>query len=152
MIARKPIPKKRATPRSRRCAGCLGRTVARKCATCGTLATTKRGNIGKRCDELWAKWIKRSGKCFRCGATEGLQAAHIIGRAQRVVRWNLDNGICLDWNCHRMFDSHKIDRQDLILEAIGPARYAALIKKAQGVWDKHYPLEELTKLVKEMKA
>jgi len=152
VIRRSPI-KKRTTCRTWRCGGCSAHVDGhdKKCPTCGTRKATKRGNIGKRCDALWATYIKRSGKCFRCGAVEGLQAAHIIGRAQRVVRWSVEppNGICLCHRCHRLFDTHRIDRDDLITWAIGWNEWVALVQKAQGVWDKQYPLAELTKLVKE---
>ena len=147
MIQRTPI-KKRTTPRTRRCSGCSVRISGAKCPNCGTRKATRRGNIGKRCDALWATYIKRSGKCFRCGAVEGLQAAHIIGRAQRVVRWDKRNGICLCHSCHRQFDTYKIDREELITQAIGSNPYFYLRYQAQGVWDKQYPLEELTALVK----
>jgi hypothetical protein len=79
---------------------------------------------------------------------EGLQAAHIIGRAQRVVRWDTTNGICLCHSCHRQFDTYRIDRGHLIEMAIGYGPNLELVVKAMGVWDKQYPLAELTALVK----
>jgi len=108
--------------RSWKCSACPSRNegTAKKCV-CGTRKGTKRGNIGKRCDALWATWIKRDGKCFVCHKTEGIQAAHIIGRA----------------------------REDLIVKAIGGAPYRDLRVLALLNWDKQYPLEELTRLVKE---
>jgi hypothetical protein len=146
VIARqKALPKKRATPRTHRCVGCNSRISSSVCPTCKTRKATKRGNIGKRCDALWAAIVKLPGKCFLCGKTEGLEAAHIIGRAQRVVRWSIDpmNGIPLCHMHHRLFDSHRIQRDRLIEAAIGVCSYDALIKKAQGVWDKQYPLAGL---------
>ena len=121
------------------------------CSSCGTRKATKRTNISKRCDALWGQIIKLPGKCFRCGTTEGLQAAHIIGRAQRVVRWDTRNGICLCHTCHRLFDTYRIDRFFLILSAIGDAKYERLQQKAQGVWSKEYPLAELSARLKEIK-
>lgn len=149
------IPRTRLKPRTHRCPGCLGRSVARKCPTCGTLATTKRGNIGKRCDALWSQIIKAPGKCFRCGAVEGLQAAHIIGRAQRVTRWLVSppNGIPLCHKCHRLFDTWKIDRNALINKYLGGVhRHDWLLEIGRGTWDKHYPLAELTAQLKQAKG
>lgn len=146
---RTPLPKKRVLPRTYRCSGCSSRISSRSCPTCGTKKETKRGNIAKRCDTLWSQLIKAPGKCFRCGATEGLQAAHIIGRAQRVTRWDPTNGICLCHRCHRLFDTHRIDREETIVAAIGGLRYANLRLKAQHLWDRQYPLAELTAALKE---
>jgi hypothetical protein len=153
MIRTKALPRKRVTPRSRRCQACQARYVGLKCPVCATRSSTKRGNIGKRCDALWSQIIKAPGKCFRCGTTEGLQAAHIIGRAQRVVRWSVmpPNGICLCHSCHRLFDTHRIDRQALIHAAIGFREHERLTDYAQGVWSKRYPLEALKARLKELK-
>lgn len=144
-MLRKPLPRKRSTPRTRRCAGCSVRISTARCNTCGTRRETKRGNIGKRCDALWASWVKRGGKCFLCGNTEGIEAAHIIGRAQRVTRWLIDppNGIALCHQHHRAFDTYKLDREDLIVRAIGAENYKRLRTIALGVWDRHYPIAEL---------
>jgi len=139
----------RAKPRRWTCAHCrtLNAPGLKKCGACAIRRATKRTSLSSRADKLWADYIKRPGKCFRCGKTEGLQAAHIIGRAQRVTRWHPHNGLCLCHDCHRKFDTYKIDRGLLVLAAIGAARYAALTKTAQGVWDMSYD-----RVLRELKA
>ena len=141
---RRPLPKKRAVPRTHRCPACSARISTSVCPECKTRKATTRTSIGKRCDTIWSQIIKAPGKCFRCGAVEGLQAAHIIGRAQRVVRWDLRNGICLCHTCHRLFDTYRIDRHYLISAALENTVGIDLFTKAQGVWDKQFPLAELT--------
>lgn len=55
------------------------------------------------CDILWQYLIKsRAGCCCEmCGAgTNGLHAAHIIGRGAYWTRWRLRNGLALCVDCH----------------------------------------------------
>jgi hypothetical protein len=61
-----------------------------------------------------------------------------------VVRWDLTNGICLCHKCHRLFDTYRINRDVLIVEAIGLQHYEYLRENAQDVWSKQYPLAQLT--------
>lgn len=133
---------RRATPRTWRCSVCHERLAGtvKTCTGCRTRRGTKRTSLSARCDKLWADYIKRPGKCFRCGKTEGLQAAHIIPRAHRSTRWSLSpqNGICLCHSCHRMFDGYKIDRYELILSAIGLPAHVALVNLGMLSWDRDY--------------
>jgi hypothetical protein len=117
-----------------------------------TKRTPKRTSLTTQCDSLWAAIVKFFGHCVVCG-DHSVQAAHIIGRAQRVVRWSIDpmNGLPLCPPHHRDFDSYKIDRDRLINLVIGADAHAALVVKAQGVWDKTFPLEELKARLQELK-
>lgn len=56
----------------------------------------------KTLDNLWSAIVrKRINKCEICGKSDGvLQAHHIQGRSPQILRWNLDNGICLCSHCH----------------------------------------------------
>lgn len=55
----------------------------------------------KKLDKLWRDAIKsRDEVCQVCGGTSYLNAHHIIGRRNRNVRWDLDNGILLCSGCH----------------------------------------------------
>jgi 5-methylcytosine-specific restriction endonuclease McrA len=53
-----------------------------------------------KCDKLFADIIKSTGQCDRCGKTKPLNCAHIISRAYRNTRWNLENAVCLCVGCH----------------------------------------------------
>ncbi len=61
----------------------------------------KRRAIINKCDKLWSELIRSVGKCEICGATEKLQAHHLIDREYSQYRLDLDNGICLCAKCHR---------------------------------------------------
>lgn len=55
------------------------------------------------CDVLWQYIIKgRAGSCCEmCGSgSNGLHAAHIIGRGAYWTRWRLLNGLALCVSCH----------------------------------------------------
>ena len=52
--------------------------------------------IDGKLDRLWSELVReRDGCCMYCGRTESLDAHHIIGRANRSTRWDLENGITL---------------------------------------------------------
>lgn len=63
-------------------------------------------SINNSLDKLWSEIIRSKGFCERCGKTENLQAAHIITRSNRMVRWDEFNGLCLCAGCH-LFWAHK---------------------------------------------
>ncbi len=54
------------------------------------------------CDQLWALLVKlRDGnKCVICGATEYINAHHLISRRIFLTRFIVDNGISLCPKCH----------------------------------------------------
>src|SRR6056297_2230505 len=62
---------------------------------------TERAKMIFKLDRLWSKIIKRDGKCAYCGNTENLTPHHIFTRSNFSVRWDLDNGVCLYFKCHR---------------------------------------------------
>lgn len=66
----------------------------------------------KRDDKRVRKWIKevrRKGKCEICGATNDLEAHHIIHWAEYPLgRIDVNNGMCLCHKCHT--SEHKYDR------------------------------------------
>ena len=55
----------------------------------------------KKLDKLWSKKIReRDEVCQVCGGTQYLNAHHVIGRRNRNIRWDMDNGITLCSGCH----------------------------------------------------
>jgi hypothetical protein len=60
---------------------------------------TKR-QLVRKLDKAWAEKVKQRGSCEYCGKRENLQAAHIIGRTNRRLRWDERNGVCLCVRCH----------------------------------------------------
>ena len=52
-------------------------------------------------DKQWRDAIRSRDKCCQvCGGTSFLNAHHVIGRRNRNVRWDLDNGVLLCSGCH----------------------------------------------------
>lgn len=57
----------------------------------------------------WKKDVLRKGKCEVCGATEQLEAHHIIHWSEYPMgRVDVNNGMCLCHKCHT--DEHKNER------------------------------------------
>jgi len=54
-------------------------------------------------DKLWGEIIRSKGKCEICGRQEGKLDPHhlFVSRACKHTRWNLNNGICICFICHR---------------------------------------------------
>ena len=69
-----------------------------------TVLKKRKTPIIKKNDKLWSEIIKiRAGyRCEVCFATGRLNAHHWAeGRANKRTRWNLNNGVCLCFRCHR---------------------------------------------------
>lgn len=67
--------------------------------------------IEKKLDTAWSLLIKlRAGmKCEYCGKTRNLNSHHINSRANKSVRWDVVNGVCLCVGHHIgvSFSAHK---------------------------------------------
>ena len=63
----------------------------------------------------WTKQIISKGKCEKCGATENLEAHHIIKWADYPKgRVDLENGMCLCHKCHT--EEHKNDQSYFMMK------------------------------------
>jgi hypothetical protein len=70
---------------------------------------TPKRRLEDKLDKLWSEKIRSIGKCEVCGETGYLNAHHIIGRLNKIVRWDLKNGVCLCAGCHtfRRLSAHQ---------------------------------------------
>lgn len=57
--------------------------------------------LKRKCDKLWSEIIKQKGCCEVCGRRTSLNAHHVVGRINYVLRWDLRNGVCLCVLCHK---------------------------------------------------
>lgn len=68
------------------------------------MAKPKRQNskkIEKELDKAWSKYIReRDKRCQKCGGSGALSAHHAFGRRHRATRWDIHNGVGLDYACH----------------------------------------------------
>ena len=89
-----------------------------------------------------------------------MQGAHIVSRAYRATRWDLDNGLCLCREHHIFFTFHPVEFEEFLVGYIGEEYLARLKQRAKNYrrWkaesreDKlkelRYHLEEVIKLKK----
>ncbi len=57
-------------------------------------------SLKNRCDDIWRDLIRKT-YCEICGKSGGMfYSHHIIGRKNKATRWDLRNGINLDFSCH----------------------------------------------------
>ena len=77
----------------------------------------------------WSRAVRdRDGnRCRRCGSTQGIDAAHIIGRAKPRTRYVLENGIALCRLCHQDLDQHPERKARFAIEILGAAAYRRLV-------------------------
>lgn len=70
---------------------------------------TERQKLKDKLDKLFSVIIRSKGHCERCGKTEYLNCHHIFSRSNLSVRWNLDNGVCLNagWHTLQKNSAHK---------------------------------------------
>lgn len=86
-------------------------------------------------DRLWAKVIRlRDPICqfqFVCRGDRTKDAAHLIGRRKRSVRYELECGVGSCWACHRWADRHETERSEWARKNLGAERWNRLLVRAQ---------------------
>lgn len=87
-----------------------------------------------KADRLWSQLIRqRDGACRRCGRGQGevvLQAAHVISRRYKAIRWDDRNGICLCVGCHHWAHMQPIEFDWWVRDLIGGKTYETLRTEA----------------------
>jgi len=109
----------------------------------------KRSTLRNKADKLWSLRIREVGVCMlsdsdevSCGGV--LQAAHIIGRSNHALRWNLQNGLCICAGHHRYYTSHPF-YWNILIENKFPNKYKYLFEHRNEIWDK-----DILKVIKEL--
>jgi 5-methylcytosine-specific restriction endonuclease McrA len=101
-----------------------------------TKRTPKRTSLMRQADALWSQIIRlRAGRCESCGHVGALEAAHVIPRRHRSVRWDPENGHALCRACHRRYTLSEKAWRDFI----GP-EWDRLWSLALQPWDRTYPI------------
>jgi len=120
-----------------------------------------RRKLSKKLDEAWSSAVKkRAGyKCEVCGIGESghLNSHHIVGRRNRMVRWDIRDGVCLCVKHHRFgIESAHEDplwfREWLEDKRWEDYAYLYTIKNQIKKWtleDMEEQLEELNKIINE---
>lgn len=109
-----------------------GRYVLGCSVKCGTKnAADKRGGPKMSVlDHLFSKLIRASGVCVKCGATSGLQCAHILSRRYANTRFDPQNAVPLCARCHVFFTHRPLEWEEWVVGRIGGDAYRELRKKA----------------------
>lgn len=112
-----------------------------------------KGDRGKA-TKLHAQLVRSRGRCERCGATDKLQAAHIMRRRYAATRTDEANAWCLCASCHFRIDGHADEFMELVEATIGRAEFDRLKAKAQTVTKVNWRAEvaRLTALLSEKDA
>ena len=110
----------------------------------------KRKSLIKKLDKLFADRIKQVGKCQRCSKVENLQCAHIFGRRNYAVRWDLMNALCLCWYCHFVFaHQNPIEFVEFVKSHLGESEYNLLRNRAMQIVK--YSTDDLLKILEDLK-
>lgn len=81
--------------------------------------------------DLYAKRIcKFRGRCLRCKRNFPLEWAHIISRGYHMIRWDLQNCMCLCHFCHYYFTNHPAEFDLFVRAKIGDELYWELRRRA----------------------
>ena len=110
---------------------------------------TERKRLEDKLDKAWSKAIRErdDNECQWCGG-EGTQAAHVIPRRYRILRWDWGNGICLCGGCH-MWKWHEnpLEAADWF-ENKFPERWEYLLE--QNRITVKWSIEELEEMLREL--
>ena len=101
---------------------------------------TKSQQLIARLDKLAGDLVKEHAgwKCERCGKSKFkdgvvLQAAHIVRRANKEVRWSLDNLLSLCVGCHYWFDNstNRLEVIEWLEEKLGKGFLSSLLERSR---------------------
>lgn len=95
-------------------------------------------SLEKKLDNLWSEAVKiKAGNiCEYCSRKDTLNSHHIISRANKTTRWDLENGVCLCVSHHtfsNIFSAHltPLEFVDWIYNTRGKKEINQLRKESQ---------------------
>lgn len=91
------------------------------------MAKQTKKSLVKLCDKEMSKLIRERGKCERCGGTGKLDCAHVFGRRNRTLRWDVNNLMALCFQCHFWWHENPTESGGWFRN-MWPVRYEYLIK------------------------
>ena len=83
------------------------------------------------CDKWFSDVVRRKANstCEHCGIEGRMECAHIYGRANKAVRWSMDNAVSLCHYCHRTFTGNPVDFHLWLLDYLGQGHMDILDEK-----------------------
>lgn len=117
---------------------------------------TSKSYLIKKLDELWSEAVKKKAnyKCEYSKKETHLNSHHVFSRSNKAVRWDLDNGVCLNAGHHTLsskFSAHKtpVEFIEWLKDERGEDWYKRLRKKARQV--KKHTTDDLQQIRKDLK-
>lgn len=100
----------------------------------------KRSTLKNKCDRLFSQKVRDRDVCQLAGVDRvtcngGLQCAHIIGRANHRLRWDLKNALSLCSGHHMYYTNNPWEWQEIIKKRY-PSNYRYVNKYRNEIWDK----------------
>ena len=81
-----------------------------------------------------ADWTCQSCKTEYTPPARGLECAHIIGRANKAVRWDELNALALCTGCHMHYTGNPLEFVQLVERELGTGAREILQEKARGIF------------------
>ena len=118
---------------------------------------SEKKKLEDKADSLWSDLvIARDGKCRSCGAKNNLSAHHIRVRQHKATKYDIDNGLCLDWKCHSLQKYRPQAFHDLVIDIIGQTAYDELRERSEvNIQDKYgmcYGIRFLRFIIERLKS
>lgn len=112
--------------------------------------TAKKKTVIHRLDKIFSKLVRTQDRCelsgldnIRCNGN--LQCMHIIGRANRNLRWDRNNAICGCAGHHIYYTHHPFEFFEIVKKEF-PEKYHYVDKKRMNI--KRWTLQDLLDLEK----
>jgi hypothetical protein len=86
--------------------------------------------------DMWfSKCVRaRDRHCLYCGNQQSNECAHIVGRRNKAVRWDMMNAVCLCHHHHRHFTENPLAFNDWLRMILGEAHLDILREKSQHIF------------------
>lgn len=86
--------------------------------------------------DIWfSKAVRaRDGHCVYCGNTQTNECAHIIGRRNKAVRWDMMNAVTLCHYHHRYFTENPLEFTDWLRGLYGDGHLDILREKSRAIF------------------
>lgn len=72
-------------------------------------------------------------KYYPEGNRNGIECAHIVGRANKRLRWEPLNAVCLCTSCHMRYTANPLQFTQFVISKIGKLGHDILIEKAREI-------------------
>jgi len=92
-----------------------------------------RSSLTRKLDKVVSNIVRSRGECVKCRNKDysKLQCCHIFSRANRSVRWDFKNVLCLCSGCHFWSHQNPLLFTEFVREWLGEYEYTQLKLRAK---------------------